>query len=551
MSDREDVPGEMDDGVEVSAETVAVSPEGNPLRVGLVSSTNDPTIIRTYREHAKDVLSLTGPIIMSEIFQNTIPVVDIAFVGNLPDKEDLAAAALATVWFNLWNAAMLGFNTAIDTFLAQAYGANELKGYGLWTGTGLVIVMIVTCLVAGLIALCGPVMKLFGQDEELAERAGHFSYRLIPGLFPYYAFKVLVKYLQSQDIVMPGVWTGFLANGVNILFNWLLIYKLDLGLNGAPWATSITRFAEFFVICGYMAWQRHSKKLQSTWPMLNRDMWARETLVPFCKLALSGALSFSAEAWSFEIATILAGLIGTVQLDAHIITLSIATFLFLSFPFAIGVAASIRVGQWIGDGSPDNAQRSSFVSFLLSVTVQCVLIAILLPSRHWIGNLFSSDEQVSHLVTTLIPISCVFMLGDSVQATVGGIMRGLGRQRLVLFLNVLAFWILAIPVGSLLTFVGNAGVAGLWWGYVIGIYSAGIVGVTALKYRISWEKEALKAAKRVSTLSSFFQLDPSRNPNKPIEPSTMGNEKTDASPTSNTGLENQLEDDTSNQVLDA
>ncbi len=482
----------------------------------LVSSTSDPTSIRTYREHAKDVLSLAGPIIMSEFFQNTLPLIDIAFVGNLPDKEDLAAAALATVWFNLWNATMLGFNTAIDTYLAQAYGANHLKGYALWTGTGLVIVMIVTFFLAGTIALCSPAMKLFGQDEILAERAGEFSYRLIPGLFPYYAFKVLVKYLQSQNIVMPGVWTGLWANGVNILFNWILIYKLNMGLNGAPWATSITRFAEFVVICAYIGWNRHSEKLQSTWPRLSREMWNYETLSPFCKLAFSGALSISAEAWSFEIATILAGLIGTVELDAHIITLSIATFLFLSFPFAIGVAASIRVGQWIGEGSPDNAQRSSLVSLILSVTVQCILIAVVLPSKYWIGEIFSSNEEVSDLVTVLIPISCVFMLGDSVQATVGGVMRGLGRQRLVLFLNILAFWILAIPVGTLLTFVGDTGVAGLWWGYVIGIYSAGIVGVIALKYRISWGKEAIEAAKRLSTFS-LLQLDPSVSIRK-VEP---------------------------------
>lgn len=126
-------------------------------------------------------------------------------------------------------------------------------------------------------------------------------------------------------------------------------------------------------------------------------------------------------------------------------------------------------------------------------------------------------------------------------------MRGLGRQKLVLFLNVLAFWILAIPVGSLLTFVGNAGIAGMWWGYVIGIYSAGIVGVTALKYRISWEKEALKAAKRVSTLSSLFQMDPLMN-SKPVEPVIMDNETADGSPATTMGVVEQQrpEDDTIN-----
>ena len=89
--------------------------------------------IKSYRQHFKDVSSITCPIILSEFFQNTLPVMDIAFVGHL-EKEDLAAAALATVWFNLWNATMMGFMTAIDTLLSQSYGANQHEKFGIWTG---------------------------------------------------------------------------------------------------------------------------------------------------------------------------------------------------------------------------------------------------------------------------------------------------------------------------------------------------------------------------------------------------------------------------------
>lgn len=67
-----------------------------------------PTEHASYRQHLKDVFHITYPIILSEIFQNTLPVMDIAFVGRL-SKRDLGAAALATVWFNLWNASMMGF----------------------------------------------------------------------------------------------------------------------------------------------------------------------------------------------------------------------------------------------------------------------------------------------------------------------------------------------------------------------------------------------------------------------------------------------------------
>jgi len=476
-----------------------------PTGKDLVSLTSDPDHLRSFGEHAIDVFGIAGPIVMPEIFQNALPVIDIAFVGNLPGKEDFAAAALATVWFNLWDTAMIGFSTAIDTYLAQAYGAKELRSFGLWTGTSLVVVMIATVFVAGLLALCGPMMEVLGQDEILAGRAQEFSYRLIQGLFPYYAFRVLVKYLQTQNITLPGVWIGFFATLLNILTNWVLIFHMDMGLSGAPWATTLTRFAECIAVVGYRMWNRENPQLRSTWPSVSREFFCSvETTGPFLKLAFSGALAYSAEALSFEIATILAGLLGTIKLDAHTITLSIGTFLFHSFPFAIGVAASIRVGQWIGDGSPNNAQRSANVSLLLAGAVEIVLIIIVLSCRRLLGDLFSRNADVSCLVSKLLSISCIFMMGDALQATVG-VLRGLGRQQLVFGLNILAFWILAIPIGSVLTFVGNASVAGLWWGYVVGIYSSGIIGFFILRYSVSWTEETRKVASRFSPLSS--QLD--------------------------------------------
>ena len=180
--------------------------------------------------------------------------------------------------------------------------------------------------------------------------------------------------------------------------------------------------------------------IQATWPRLSKENLQYSVLKPFWKIAICGALSISAEAWSFEITTILAGLLGTTALDAHIITFSIATFIYLSFPFAVGIASSIRVGQLIGDRQPMDAKRSCYTSLGLSAGMQAILVIILLPCKDIIGDGFSNDQDVAKLVSELIPISCIFMMGDAVQATIGGALRGLGRQRLVLWLNILGFW---------------------------------------------------------------------------------------------------------------
>mmetsp|Transcript_17876 Transcript_17876/g.20646 ORF Transcript_17876/g.20646 Transcript_17876/m.20646 type:complete len:519 (-) Transcript_17876:709-2265(-) len=458
--------------------------------------TVDETI--SHRKHISSILRITSPIILAEVFQNTLPLVDIAFIGRLPGKDDLAAAALATVWFNLWNTAMIGYCTAVDTFLSQSYGAGELKTFSLWTGMSLMIVLATTIPISGAVALCAPIMKLFGQDHALSEAAGLFCYCLIPGLFPYFIFKVLIKYLQTQDILYPGVFIGIFANLFNVLANWLLIFKWGYGLIGAPWATTLTRLIELTLIVMYM-YMKRSTTLVNTWPCFSTKNFQRQQLLTFGKLAIAGMFSIAAEAWSFEITTIMAGLLGKTQLNAHIITLNVATFVFLSFPFAIGIASSIRVGQLTGEGRSSDAKRSSFISLLLTLVIQGLLIAILIPCRHVLGNMFSIDLDVSDLVSKLIPISCYFMIGDAIQANVGGTLRGLGQQKLVLALNIIGFWMLGLSIGALLTFVADLDVYGLWWGMNIGIYVSSIVGVLILRFFIDWEHETVKAKERITT----------------------------------------------------
>lgn len=97
---------------------------------------------------------------------------------------------------------MFGFMTAVDTYLAQAYGSGQLMNYGLWTGNSLVMVFCATIVASGIMTLCGPFMHLIVSDPELANEAGLFALRLIPGLFPYFLFKVLSKVINCKTFLI-------------------------------------------------------------------------------------------------------------------------------------------------------------------------------------------------------------------------------------------------------------------------------------------------------------------------------------------------------------
>jgi MATE family multidrug resistance protein len=184
------------------------------------------------------------------------------------------------------------------------------------------------------------------------------------------------------------------------------------------------------------------------------------------------------------------------------------------------------VGQLIGEQRAEDARRSSHASFLFSGIIQTVLTVILLLCKDVLGHLFSKDEEVATLVSELIPISCLFMMGDAIQATIGGVFRGLGRQKFVLWLNILAFWVCAVPIGAVLTFVEGVGVAGLWWGFNIGIFASSAVGIWFLRMRVDWTLEAIRAMKRLSTLAetnsnSSFPVDNPRMGSPEVEEATF------------------------------
>jgi MATE family multidrug resistance protein len=192
--------------------------------------------------------------------------------------------------------------------------------------------------------------------------------------------------------------------------------------------------------------------------------------------------------------------LGIVNLGAHSIALSMNTFLFLTFPFAIGNAASILVGTSTGEGKALEARRSCHISLVFSYLVQLSVISVLLLRRHEIASLFSKDEEVSDTLSKLIPIMCVFLFCDASVATAGGIFRGIGRQKWLLHVNLFGSWLLAMPVAWCLAFRTNLGIYGLWWGMSVGVIISAISCQYVLNVCIDWRRECLKSTERLSSL---------------------------------------------------
>ena len=87
----------------------------------------------------------------------------------------------------------------------------------------------------------------------------------------------------------------------------------------------------------------------------------------------------------------------------------------------------------------------------------------------WLAGLFTKDPAVIALATLLMAYAAVFQYPDGLQAMSAGALRGLKDTRVPMFITVLAYWGLGLPLGYWLGIVGGQGAPGLWTGLILGL----------------------------------------------------------------------------------
>lgn len=451
-------------------------------------------------------LRLVAPILLPQLLSWLLVVVDLAMVGHL-GKAELAIAALAlAVWsslHHLWLAAA----AALDTFLGRSCGGLSGVASGLLSGGGTAALGF---LFAGLLALAKPILLLLGQETELATGAGDFCRWLIAGVMPFVLYQTVARNAQVLGVALPGIALGVATNVLNVVVNWLLIYKFGLGITGAPLATSFSRWAQCAGLILYVAFFEPTDApaeadvavevgglLQPVTVSPPKPSSRCECAPLLWKFGLPGAGLFGFEVLSFELLLIISGLLGAEALCAQAALLGFTALSFISGPFGLGLAAPVYMCNLLGLGHGASARsvaRSLTGMALLHTTGTAILLIML---RWQLGSIFTQDPDVAAAIASAAPAAAVFQVINGLRAILAGLLRGLGQQVYVIEMDV-AGWVIGVVLGVVLAFQADAGVAGLWWGLVLGFWGM-VGGAMALLLRTDWEQQARAVQMRAKT----------------------------------------------------
>ena len=426
--------------------------------------------------------ALAGPVIVTQVTTMLLGVVDILMVGHV-GVDALAAASLGRTW--VWGTLLLGLGLVLgmDPVVTQAHGARDALRLGRGLQQGIAMAVTASMPIALLWAFTGPALRFLGQDAELAVMAQGYVVVQIPGAAPFLVFIALRQYLQGRGIVRPAMWIALSANVLNVISNWALIYgHLGLpamGLVGAGIATTLTRVYMVGALVTVVIRYRLHDGGWTPWKLENvRLSGLREIAFYGGPVAIQLAL----EAWAFQLATLLAGRLGSAELAAHTVALNLASLTFM-FPLGLSFATVTRVGNLIGAGQPRRAQTAAWVALGMGAGLMTMGAVLFIAGRFLLPRAYNSDPTVLALAAAVLPVAAAFQIFDGIQVVGSGILRGMGQPRPAVAIHLAGFWGLALPLSWWLTFHRGAGLVGIWWGLCLGLASVATLLVAWVAWR--------------------------------------------------------------------
>ncbi|XP_031104407.1 protein DETOXIFICATION 14-like isoform X1 [Ipomoea triloba] len=455
-------------------------------------------------EELKEVSHIALPMIvvtLSQYLQRTSPLLMLGHLGEL----QLSSASIATSLCAVTGYSVLfGMSSALETLCGQAYGAGQYRKLGAFTYGAILCLFLVCIPISILWLLSGKFLRLIGQDPSIAAEAGKYAIWLIPTLFPYAILQSLVRYMQTQRLIIPMLWTAATALAVQLTICWAFIFKLDLGSAGAALSITVSYWFNVILILLYVKYSSTCKKTHAALA-LSKEVYS--TMGEFFRFAVPSAVMACLEWWSFELIVLLSGILPNPKLETSVLSICLNTnSVHNQIPYSFGAAASVRVSNALGGGKPQAARVALSVVLILSATEAFIASITIFCCRYVWGYVFTYEQEVITYLKDITPLLCLSIFLDGTLVVLSGVARGTGWQHIGAYVNLGSYYLVGIPVALLLGFVLHLKGEGLWSGLVVGAFVQSIV-LSLITGFTNWEKRAVEARQRMFNEQMLPQND--------------------------------------------
>lgn len=428
----------------------------------------------TQRERLWLIISLSIPSILAQVSATVMFFIDASMVGHLGAKASAAIGLVETTgWLmgGLASAANMGFSVQVAHFI----GANDFEAARRVLRQSLICCLIWAFIISLTSIIISPFLPYWlGGTEDIAHDASlYFAIFGFCGIF--FQMEGLAGSMLkcSGNMKIPS----FLNIGMcvmDVCFNYLFIYILDMGVMGAAIGTGVAMLITAALMLYFLLVR---SKMLSLTGRPGSFKPKSDTVRTAFKIGAPMGLQHLLMGGAYVVSTVIVAPLGTIAIAAHSLAITVESLCYMP-GYGIAEAATTLVGQGIGAGQHLLTRSFARMSVGLGMAVMTVMGFLMWLFAPELMSLMSPVEEVIAQGTQVLRIEAWAEPMFAAAIVCNGVFIGAGDTMIPAIMSLASMWAVRLTLAA--TLAPKYGLKGVWTAMAIELCFRGSIFLTRL-----------------------------------------------------------------------
>lgn len=416
------------------------------------------------------------PVVVSQLGHTLVHTADSMIVGHFVGTIPLAAVSLVHSVFMIVMVLGIGIATGLTPLVAMANGSRKPDECGLLLSNSLSI-----NIVSGILLFClvyfGSMVAIdhLDQDPEVVEVAKPYLLIMSLSIIPLMVFNTFKQFLEGLGFTRQAMNITIWGNLLNVLLAIVFVRGMfgisPMGVEGVGYATLIDRCLMAVVMTTYTF---RAARFRPYLKYFNFFKLQLRRCVAIIRIGAPVALQYVFEVGAFAGAAIMAGTLGANEQAAHQIAITLAAMTYM-MASGIASAATVKTANSYGRQKFVRLKRFATANYHIVLVFMVAAAFIFVFFNQYLPWIFTTDAVVIGIAAQLLLIAGLFQLFDGTQVVGLGILRGLGDVKIPTVITFVAYWVIGLPAGYLMSAQFGMGILGIWFGLTAGLLTSSVL----------------------------------------------------------------------------
>jgi len=399
----------------------------------------------------KAIFLLAIPMILELSLESVFALVDMYFVGHLPNsKNAVTTVGLTEAVVSIVYSIAMGLSMAATAVVARRIGEKDPEAAAHAGMQSLIVSLVITIIISALgFIFAADILRIMGAQPEVVAEGTMFTRIMLGGslvIILLFLINGIFRGAGDAAMAMRSLW---IASILNIILCPLFIYGIGpwdgWGLTGAAIATTIGRGTGVLYQCYHLFKGNSVIHFKPHHLRINKTLIRSILGISFPAIV---QMLIASGSW-IVLAWIVSTTGGTNASAAYQVAIRNVVFFILP-AWGLSNAAAALVGQNLGAKEPGRAEKSVLLSAQYNAIFMGIVMLLFLFLSKPIVRIFINDPEVQETGALALQIIGAGYIFYGIGMVMIQALNGSGDTKTPTWINFVCFWLFQIPLAYIL-----------------------------------------------------------------------------------------------------